>query len=155
MGLTFVLTGCAGIKGFAPEEGEWTVNRSESVSNTCGFENDELQGDDTGSNEKDTFIISTTEDGGYNIDLGEDKILSCLLDNQDLICEPFEFIEDDVEMAMTITQIMTHSGTFSSETEFNGNIKVDMDCAGDGCSMLEMFGITIPCTAEMTMFASK
>ena len=153
MGLTLILTGCGVINGFAPEEGEWTVNHSETVSNTCGFEDEGEE--DIGSNEKDTFIISSTEDGGYNIDLDEDMILYCLLDNQELTCEPFEITEDDVEMATTITQIMIHSGTFASETELNVNVIVDLDCVGDGCSMLEMFGITIPCTAEMTMSASK
>ena len=151
MGLTLILTGCG---GFSPEEGEWTVNRSEAVSNTCGFEDEEVE-EDIGSNEKDTFTISSSEDGGYNIDLDEDMILYCLLENQELTCEPFEFTKDDVEMAMTITQIMSHSGTFVSETELNVNVMVDLDCLGDGCSMLEMFGITIPCTAEMIMLASK
>ena len=148
MGLALSLVGCG---GFIPEEGEWTVNSSETVSNTCGFEDEE----DTGSNEEDTFIISSTDDGGYNIDLDEDITLYCLLDKKDMTCESFEFTEDIVEMAITTTQIMNYSGSFASETKFNGTLKVDMDCIGDGCSMLEMFGITVPCTAEMIMLASK
>lgn len=146
-GLTLFLTACG---GFSPEEGEWVVDRSETFSNTCGFDTE-----DTDSNEKDTFFISSTETGGYNIDLNEDMTLDCLLEELELTCEPFELIEDDVEMATTITQIMTHSGSFSSETKLNIHVMVDLDCAGDGCPMLEMFGITLPCNAEMTMSAEK
>ena len=87
-GLTLFLTACG---GFYPEEGEWVVDRSETFSNTCGFEYE-----DTDSNEKDTFVVSSTEDGSYNIDLNEDMTLDCLLEEQELTCEPFELIEDDV-----------------------------------------------------------
>ena len=146
-GLTLFLTACG---GFSPEEGEWMVDRSETFSNTCGFEDE-----DTDSNEKDTFVISSTEDGGYNMDLNEDMVLDCLLEEQDLTCEPFELIEDDVEMAMTITQVMTHSGTFSSETELNIHVMIDLSCTGDGCPMLEMFGVTFPCNVEMSMLTEK
>ena len=155
IGLTLIFTACG---RFSPEEGEWMVERSETFSNTCGFEDKETEEeteDETTSNEKDTFVLSSTKDGGYNIDLDEEMTLNCLLDNQDLTCEPFELIDADVEMATTITQLMTHTGTFSSETELDVHVMVDLDCAGDGCPMLEMFGITIPCSAEMTMLALK
>ena len=150
IGLTLIFTACG---RFSPEEGEWIVERSETFSNTCGFDEDTEE--DTTSNEKDIFVLSSIKDGGYNIDLDEDMTLNCLLDNQDLTCDPFELIEEDVEMATTITQIMTHTGVFSSETELDLHVMVDLDCAGDGCPMLEMFGITIPCSAEKTMLALK
>lgn len=150
-GLTLILAACG---GFSPEEGEWKVDRSETFTNTCGFEDEEMGGE-MGSNEKDVFVISSMNDGSYNIDLNEDITLYCLLENQDLTCQPFELIEDDVEMAMTITQVMTHSGTFSSETELNIHVMIDLDCTGDGCPMLEMFGVTLPCNVEMSMLTEK
>ena len=78
-GFTLFLTACG---GFSPEEGEWEVDRSETFSNTCGFETE-----DTNSNENDTFFISSTEDGGYNIDLNEDMTLDCLQKFQLLVLE--------------------------------------------------------------------
>ena len=91
--------------------------------------------------------------GGYTLQMDDETSLNCSLSGKDLSCDPFDNVDVDEEMDMTINQKMTLLGTFSSETLFDGNLKIDMTCEGEGCSFLEMFGMTMPCAMELSFSA--
>ena len=138
---------------FAPSDGTWNVGEMETVSNTCGME-DDMSGD-TGDSDDDTFQMTANGGGNYTLVMDEETTLTCSLSSKELSCEPYEIIDTDEEMDMTFTQNMRLSGTFSSETSLDANLKMDMSCEGEGCAFLEMVGMTVPCTMELSFTATK
>jgi hypothetical protein len=138
---------------FTPADGTWNVGDMEEVSNTCGMEDD--MSEDTGDNEDDTFQLTANGSGNYTLQMDDETILNCSLSDYDLTCDPFEIIEADEESDMTFIQSINVSGVFASETVLGGNLKIDMSCEGEGCALLEMLGITVPCSMTFSFQATQ
>ena len=125
-----------------PQEGGWTMTSIEFTTDTCGMD----EGGDTGAAD-DTAALNLTknDDGSYSLLLDEDLTFACSLSGSDFSCDPLVMSEEDSDMDMTFTQTFNIGGVFASNTEFNGDVGMDMTCEGADCAMLADFGMTMPC----------
>lgn len=136
-----------------PQEGAWSMTEIEFVSDTCGFEDGP---DDTGSSDADTSMMNLTlnTDGTYGLVVDEELTFTCTLSGSDFTCEPLEMSESEPDSDMTFISKFNISGTFPTNTSFDGNVNMEMTCDGADCASLADFGMTLPCSMEGTFTAT-
>lgn len=134
-----------------PQDGSWTMTALETTEDTCGMEEG-----DTGSadNDSDPLTLTNNADGTFSLAIDEDITFTCSLSGSDFTCDPVVMSEEDAEMNMTFNQTFNLSGMFSSNTALDANVDIEMSCEGEGCAMLEQFGMTMPCNMVGTFSAT-
>ena len=136
-----------------PQEGAWTMSEIDFISDTCGFEDGP---GDTGSSEPETSTMNLTlnEDGSYGLLVDDELTFSCALSGSAFTCDPLEVSEAEPDSDMTFISTFNISGTFTTNTAFNGDVGMDMACDGADCAMLADFGMTLPCSMSGTFTAT-
>lgn len=136
-----------------PQEGAWTMSEIDFSSDTCGFEDGP---DDTGSDESEDSMMNLTlnEDGSYGLLVDDELTFSCALSGSTFTCDTLEVSESEPDSDMTFISTFNISGTFTTNTDFNGDVGMDMACDGADCAMLAEFGMTLPCSMSGTFTAT-
>lgn len=128
---------------FAPQEGGWDVSALNITEDTCGM------GDGEGDDEGGLANLTKNEDGSYLLAVGEEGDMmefTCSLGGMELTCDAITEVEEDTDSQMTWTTSMEIGVTFTSETELDGSMGMDVSCEGEGCAMLADLGMTMPCS---------
>ena len=136
-----------------PQEGAWTMSEIAFISDTCGFDDGP---DDTGSNGSEASMMNLTlnTDGSYSLEVDEELDFSCNLSGQEFTCDTLEMSESEPDADMTFISTFNISGTFTTNTAFNGDVGMEMTCDGADCEGLAEFGMNLPCSMAGTFTAT-
>jgi hypothetical protein len=138
---------------FAPQEGTWAAGEF-VYDDACGLGIEDDSEDDPSS-----IILEMDADGG-GFTIGEeedDEPMICTLDGQSFTCEVSEddeFEEDFAEAGLdaVVRFDQTIGGDFSSETQAEFRMVVDVTCEGEDCAdVAEMMELDMPCTSLMSV----
>ncbi len=119
-----------GIEAFSPSTGIWKLSGVAYETNTC--ELDEVAAGEDG--EEGTWVLTAVEGGRYTLSPASFLAsFSCVLEGEQLFCDPLSFEEALDGVNATITQTFTMGMVFSDESTAEGSWGLDKTCAGTEC----------------------
>jgi hypothetical protein len=138
---------------FAPQEGTWAAGEP-VYDDACGLG----LGEDSEDEPTSVTLAMDADGGGFTLaDEEDDEPMICTLDGQSFTCEvsgddlgETDFADAGFDAVMMIDQTM--GGDFSSETQAEFRMVIDVTCEGADCAEVsEMIGIDMPCTSLMSL----
>ena len=129
-----------------PSVGTWLVTEPVFTSNSC-VESDDDSDAEEGDVEYQSMVLTLQDGGMYTVDV-DGLSFNCTLAASTLSCEPQTLDEVSEDADAVLSESLTPTLSFSSETELAGTLSIELDCSGADCASLSELGFIIPCAAE-------
>ena len=131
----------------APYEGDWEMHNLQTMREDCGLDNiEQLIADIVGQS---IVNLSMETEDQFVLTMETGEPISCSLQGQNYQCDANLQQEDlnnsELQINATLNIRSIWQGQFVETTEATTTAELDVECAGNGCSSLQLIGIQFPC----------
>ena len=133
------------------ENGDWSLNNPQILSDGCQIQ--------SVLNNFNTDIFAVIPENYSVVNAGyasfEIEISSgnanCPITGTQFTCDTLTIVESVDDLGITLTAELTLTGNLNSNTSMDAELEAYLaDCDGSACGLLDLFGVSLPCTVEMS-----
>jgi hypothetical protein len=134
-----------------PENGDWMLSNPDYLSDGCNLEEILSNfGADLFSLLPDSYTIINTSYDSFEIDISSENAV-CAIESSSFTCNTISITEEITEVTAVLSVDLSLTGNLNSNTEMDTVLNAYFsECVGDGCGIMSLFGVSIPCSVEVS-----